>query len=307
MQQAFPYIRVSIMYRAWIFSFVASLAIATAQAGQSSRTWVLTTEGDYVWRYIDGAGVEQQYVFVPPTKIVPVIRVSVTPDPEGMYDYAYTLGNGPSAVQKLHSLIINISTPALIDGTPRDWVSLPPVERMVESAAWYKRTPTGFERGGIPPGESTAGFSLRSPNLPGVTEVRTAGNVLPPAIPDGMPSQVFAEVNRVQEEHVGVRRDTIGPLFSLQKEPLDSVLNRVRGNYRRGFLQSAHPRRQAIVGGLTEAATAIKMGDRNAVRATLARVRQMAGMPTDDPWGNELAAGLSLCIETILERLKRTP
>ena len=289
---------------------VAGVVLVLTPVGAQERGQAETTpgvrkdlrDGSYIVSYVLN-GEPKEYRFTPATLTKPSIQSRVAFDaPANAFSYDYTLSNGQTAAQELHSIDLRVAAPAAVRSTPAGWET-------VSAAAsgkilWYLRTTDGRRRG-IVPGASQDGFRLESPNLPGPVEARAMGNVGPPSFPTDMPPALLQRLDHlIRTDYIVVNvLSPVVPRGDNEPELTPEVLvARIRGAYDSAILRSKHPRAVALSAALERLVGQVAGADQNGRRAAIQGLRGLTSGAGGDSWAQTLGAGLQLALDHVASR-----
>lgn len=164
-----------------IFIFISYLTLFTFARAETGESIVLDPHtGDYIITYSSyTAEIQpalQRVVFVPATKIDPIVKSKFKLDENDKIRYSYTLKNGPKSRQNIDGLAISntVNTIAPLD-VPKNWIGniFPNFEGNHARVAWSYWGDE--ELGGLPPGSVQVGFGFNSNTLPGIGTAELRG------------------------------------------------------------------------------------------------------------------------------------
>lgn len=244
-----------------LFLVIAVMAIAHhAQAYPGEGITRNSATGNYTITYRgnpNGAELSQT-VFVPATKIDPIVRSSVRLGERGVVIYRYSVSNGAAAQQDIVSVVLEqIVNPVLgeipfpsvfqnvtqvqLDAynvaevaaltSPVGWDG--DISRRISNIGWSPQT-ANFKTDGIHVGRMLSGFGFSSLDLPGVSQSKLAGLVGDSEIfgfPDDGPlkdSSIFMELKKLRKNNYVVRNAAV-PTIAVPV-PFDAavLLDRIR-------------------------------------------------------------------------------
>lgn len=251
---------------------------------QSLDVTVEEVTGNYIFRYKAPDGSPMEVVFVPATKIKPAVRATFSFDPAiALTTYKFQISNGKASKQELYQISIKVIPPVESTQTPDGWWGHGPAPATNVVTWSYQKglTLVGglVHRRGLLPGQSQAGFSFQSPNLPGVVRAYLRGNT-----PDIIRSPgATAEISRQMMLYTwwlsdSVRKATIGPAIQIDDlDPYDPTvhLGRLRENLMNELSHDVIPNqnlRQTLYGRLAQARAALQAEQPDEARKQLAAI-----------------------------------
>jgi hypothetical protein len=281
-------------------TMIEVLAASGRAAPSQHSTPVVDAAGNYRWMYVNSAGEQQEFVFVPAIRIEPIIRTDIA-DSDGARRYTYTIGNGVSASHRLHGCVVEVALPTTVGQTPTGWERHPTTDpnEAVPRIGWFMNTSIDGEPD-LPSGREVAGFQLLSPALPGVAEFLCVGNIertFPPDLPNDIRLQAAALAGPDS-----VRVPALAPAIARPTDPLAIVLRRIVRSYRQPLQRSDAADRVEIVHALDEALS-IDASDTRALHRILSRAVDLTARPQSGAWAAELLRGLQVSLTYILRRV----
>jgi len=244
-----------------LYAGIAVMAISLyAQAYPGESIVRDPATGNYTITYQGDSNTTElsQTIFVPSTKIDPVIRSGFRLGENGVIVYRYTVSNGATAKQAIVSVVLEqivnpilgetpspdqlpnitqadldayVAAEASALASPAGWNG--DITRSIPNIGWSPNTAT-YNTGGIHAGRTLSGFGFNSLDLPGVGPSWMAGLVGDNEIfgfPDDGPlkdSAIFAQLNQLRDNNF-VSRPAAVPTIAVPS-PFDPAvtLNRIQ-------------------------------------------------------------------------------
>lgn len=265
------------------------------------RTFERTPDGD--WKTVIAATPTtpaREYVFVPPTKVDPVVTVEVALDggsPRPLLRYRYRVENSPGARQALARLFVHAGEGVSVDAIPDGWTHHTPQRGAVSlSGPLRGRVPEG-----LPPG-TEAIVELSGPTLPGLVTVGAGGDTAGAVeVPPGLTEQQYLDLSEISRRAT-VDVVAVGPAIPAGlREPelgFAVLLARVKLHYSEAIRRYGHPHAEALLARL-DALRGVSATDA-AVRAALGSLRELAQAPVEAAAARQISAALEACAAALL-------
>ena len=206
------------------FLLAAISCIAMAEADSITAD----ANGDYVITYTSYSGDTQRVIWVPSTKIDPVVKWDVKVDPHKpeVLVYRYRFKNGPTSRQFLEGArLIVSSVVADTQTTPSGWRGIMAPDAGKSFGTIVAWSFWGDDVGGIKPGAAQTGFSVSSADLPGVGSVKLRGSA--PA-GQGFPDEGPTEASPIRQQLVDLQHNNFVTRYAAMPkistgDPFDAV------------------------------------------------------------------------------------
>jgi hypothetical protein len=236
--------------------FGLSLLLASVHAigGLPGESIVLDPNtGDYNLTYWDSPGDPdariRQAIFVPATKIDPLVKSTFKLRENGAIVYTYSVTNGIKSRQPLISMLFDPVTeivsalplpkrPQDVDLNMIGQINQAGVAALATPSEWYGVTTTSQEGGlrigwsyrnlhaisdGLAPGKTQDGFSFSSKDIPGIGMAQLDGNSPVPMFPGEGPTGELAKEFELIEQNDFVTRPAAVPMIAVPS-PFDAAV-----------------------------------------------------------------------------------
>ena len=291
--------------------------------------------GNYIIRYTTPDGEPVEVVFVPATKIVPEVKVSFSFDAQTeKTTYSYRISNGRNSEQELHTFALQTHFPAPdttvdkeggyyiirytipVDSvvTPEGWHGSGP-NPTTQRVHWYYEKGATLEGGvvkprGLLPGQSQAGFSFQSKNLPGVVMAFLRGNTSGLSLPSELPQEIAEGLRPIKRfENDSVLNPTIGPAIRVMGvEPFSAefIAGSIQSNLVAnvpGSMLPSEELRQSLYQKLWAAQSALREEQTAAAKEHLGAILKELTYQPESNISLELLQALVIDVKFVLSKL----
>ncbi len=287
---------------------------AKAQEQQLDVT-VEKATGNYIFRYKAPDGSPMEVVFIQATKIKPAVRATFSFDPANdLTTYKFQISNRKASKQELYQISIKVIPPVESIQTPDGWSGHGPAPATNVVTWSYQKglTLVGglVHRRGLLPGQSQAGFSFQSSNLPGVVRAYLRGNTPHRLVPPGATAEISRQMGRYTRWlNDSVHKATIGPAIQIDDlDPYDPTvhLGRLRENLMNELSHNMIPNqnlRQTLYGRLAQARAALQAEQPGEARKHLAAVLEELTYQPETNISVDLVKAIVINLNFVLGRL----
>jgi len=270
-----------------LFALLCLATVFTLTASAQDESIVLDPDtGNYIiiFRSTFPTRELHRVVFVPATKIDPSVKSKFKQTGEQNISYEYKVKNGPNSKQPLIGLDLIVSKAVRASQVaPKGWfASMGP--NNVDARTRVGWTYEGLKEdasAGLHPGTTQSGFSVDSPDLPGVDVVRLNGASPVFGVPDegpGMDSEVGKQLNRLTANDFVLRNAAVPRIPNPTPFNAVVVLGGIQKHVKDDMasMQLIDPSLLGLIDrGLTQAIAAAQIGNTSSLLNEIKNLRKL--------------------------------